>query len=919
MNMSRRFYRGVWLVSMTVCAAGAHGQVDRGSAPGGTAPARSVLRIATSKDGATFTDTGRVFLRNAAAPDLLRLPDGTLLAVFDYGGDGGRDTVMAVSRSADQGKTWSPLATVRLRSLTNQRLHGSHGDLVLTPERVLHLYYKAEHGPRDKGKREVRRRRTTIRSALTDDGLNFVVDARPVTRLRGDRDVHPTAAWVDDRVVLYLDEPLSRAANEPNSPDGESESRAGQDESAEPTSANPDLSPHRPLFSYAHNGRHFVRPVPLDEMNAAFVGCVMAQGEGLRAFLLTADGIRMWRSRDGTRWSVGDGVLMPDARDAAVVRLDDGSYFMIYERPFGEDSEEESQAVDDGALARNKVRDTWVAKEPSTDAADEGTLVLLDESDEVDEELQDSMGEDAAGGVDEDALGEAAGSAGEAMAGDVPLDGQMDPADAEDGEEFADAPPPEGDAMADAPYSEAWYGPWEEWRSWDIWPEREELGFAPRPDFLEKVSYMDWYCDLVCDKVPENAYDAYMQFMPSPFDPDFDESQWPAFHDMFNNAEGNEPPRPWDPADHPEWDESLRNVQDLMDAFRDATRVEGYSSPNRVLPDYVGDPPGGENLLMGLVLPHLRYHRQLSRATLADAWRKVEGRVSPTRMLDAWETALRGANHLSEGATLIEDLVGIAERNLLYRNAQWALKREVFSGDDLADAFDTFRKFDQGRTDPLKAVKGEHAFAMDTVQYIFAPPAPGKPPQVHLDRARAIAGQIENGAEKLVDGLAGMSQADIRDVIDDFDLHYRELAEQMSIGYPHVRAADIHETTEISREQSPVAEMLIPDLTKIHQIRARAEAARRATQLTYATRLFKERHGRWPESLDELPEEIGREVRIDPFTGGYFGYRVDADGPRIYSAGENGVDDGGIHSPQWYDPNGDNSGPDDYVFWPPQD
>ena len=60
-------------------------------------------------------------------------------------------------------------------------------------------------------------------------------------------------------------------------------------------------------------------------------------------------------------------------------------------------------------------------------------------------------------------------------------------------------------------------------------------------------------------------------------------------------------------------------------------------------------------------------------------------------------------------------------------------------------------------------------------------------------------------------------------------------------------------------------------------------------------------------------------MRIDPFTGRYFGYRLTEEGPRIYSLSENGIDDGGIHSPRWDDKIENDAGSDDHVFWPPQD
>jgi hypothetical protein len=99
---------------------------------------------------------------------------------------------------------------------------------------------------------------------------------------------------------------------------------------------------------------------------------------------------------------------------------------------------------------------------------------------------------------------------------------------------------------------------------------------------------------------------------------------------------------------------------------------------------------------------------------------------------------------------------------------------------------------------------------------------------------------------------------------------------------------------------------------------ARLETSRRATQLAYATHLFQTRNGRFPESLEELPVDSGNDIRIDPFSGEFFGYQLTDDGPRIYSLSENGVDDGGVHSPRWGDKITNDSGSDDHVFWPPQ-
>ncbi len=162
-----------------------------------------------------------------------------------------------------------------------------------------------------------------------------------------------------------------------------------------------------------------------------------------------------------------------------------------------------------------------------------------------------------------------------------------------------------------------------------------------------------------------------------------------------------------------------------------------------------------------------------------------------------------------------------------------------------------------------------------------------------------------------------MKPGDVYATIDAFDEHYHNLAEMMSTGYPKVRASDIEAATDRHVHTSPVTESMMPALSRYYKLGARGEASRRATQLSYATHLYKVRHGRWPESLDELSDDAGTQMKIDPFSGGYFGYRLTEDGPTIYSASENGVDDGGVHSRRW-DDSAASGESDDHVFWPPQ-
>ena len=105
-------------------------RADSWDAPPGYGPAsHAALKVARSADGLAFVDTGEVFIPHAAAPDLEVLPNGDLLAVFDRAGslDPDEPTVMAVSRSKDGGRSWTPARPVRFRGRGAARVNARQG------------------------------------------------------------------------------------------------------------------------------------------------------------------------------------------------------------------------------------------------------------------------------------------------------------------------------------------------------------------------------------------------------------------------------------------------------------------------------------------------------------------------------------------------------------------------------------------------------------------------------------------------------------------------------------------------------------------------------------------------------------------------------------------------------------------------
>ena len=850
------------------------------------------IRLAHARDGIRFADSGDVLLPHATAPALLLLPDGNLLAVCDYAPDAARKdaTVMLATGSKDQGRTWSATCVLKLHgehlvpdtegargarttappgavespTAKTVTLPGTRGDLVLLPDGSCRLYFAARLPADADDHKRAKHPTTTIFAATPNADLAFHLDRQTRLVLRGGADLHPVMLRQADGVHLYT----GTLANL----QGETKDKYL------------DLTQHL----VAGSDTRFTRAATTRIPGVRFVGSVVTGKEQLRAYVSSEQGIRSLVSLDGQQWRLEPGVRMPGAWDPAVVRLEDGTSLMLY------------------CTARKAEPDSAAtASAPPLCTPPPEVRAALAQLDEAGTQLLAvaNAGESPSDGAESNDLDTWADAA------DLQEDPRATDPDANPNANadvsMETAAPPLGD------YGEATIAKWPS--NGGVIPATEG-DFPALPNFREKYDYVGWWFRNMVGPLHDNAFLVYDTFMPGLPGDDRERPPWPELNNMFTSGDYDGPPGPWDPAEHPAWAASCAEAQETLARFREASLHENYGYPGD---DYhvgllFGE--GEEPNLLTLLLPPLSHHRALAKTTLADAWRLEDGEVSPERMLDAWETCFRSAGHLNQGATLIEELVSTAERALTNENARWALAHGVFTGDQLEEALDVLRTADPGNPDPMRTVRGEHAFSMDTAQWMFWPDEPGGEPHFRDDRVTDLLGLSEEDKQR----LRQTTGQEVRDAVQTLDTYYRELEDAFSVGYPEVRAADIQELWERHGTSNAVTEFVLPSLSRVHSLRTRSETSRRATQLAYATHLYHERHGQWPASLDDLPAEYGYEMRTDPFTGRDFGYRVTEDGPTIYSLSENGIDDGGDHAARWED-SPTESGSDDHVFWPPHE
>jgi hypothetical protein len=87
--------------------------------------------------------------------------------------------------------------------------------------------------------------------------------------------------------------------------------------------------------------------------------------------------------------------------------------------------------------------------------------------------------------------------------------------------------------------------------------------------------------------------------------------------------------------------------------------------------------------------------------------------------------------------------------------------------------------------------------------------------------------------------------------------------------------------------------ILEPAYHSIHDIYLRLDADKRCGQIIIALRRYKNKNGRWPESLEEITSAAPPEIFVDPINNSSFVYKLTEKDFTLYSKGKNNIDEQG--------------------------
>ena len=860
------------------------------------------LHMARSKDGLTFEAVAEPIIRYASAPTMTRLADGRLLLVFEHYPRTDRRLFggLGFSLSSDNGKTWSNAQPLEIEDLSRTSGSPRSPALAVKPDGSLELLFlwknKSSRGNVLSADLHVGRAGQSPHSSASSQPAQArdeagLPDGSVAVKLSGRAALAEKALSVDDIAAAFIGEQCHLFG----------------------TLA--DIGTQR-YHGTSTDGLRFRRLENLPVAEVGTGGAVVTTPNGLRLYASCREGVMSAVSADGSKWSPEPGLRLRDGEDPAVVKLGDGSWLMVYAKgPTAAQAKRRRKQQTDEREADAGV--AYVEPPAGPLPGNEGALppaAMVDEgtAGEAIAVEQPVLDESDQGETDSSIAGDAADAA-------TPVGMESNPAAAQ----LA----PDQIAGAEAAQMEPGTLPPETLT--DFQRFNCTATGVPIPDFVNQLDYLAWYqAQHDPASIPDNSWFYYADLLLDPQRGPLSESPLPPLSGMYNDAGFVGPPVPWDPAQHPEWEQAYNTAAPYLTRFADAASHQNYirpvlfasgdpASPQSADQQSVSEDERFNSLLLNIILPNLAGHRTLVKQTMSDAWRAPDGRPDPQAMINAFDTCLSASNHLGQSDTLIERLVAISEKSLVEKDARFALQHGVFSAEQLETALETLIAKDLPPADPGQWIVGETAMCMETTQYLFGVGEEGGGKNLRLDRIQRLTGLINEENQSRTPTPEELAVATPDRVTRNFTDFYQKFTDMARQGYPAVRAKDIEEMTQPHVEDNYVSRFMLPSLARAYQISTRAEASRRATQISYAVHLYKAQTGQWPQSLNDLPPRYTQGARTDPFSGQDFVYRRTQDGFTLYSTSENGTDDRGIHH-RWGDGGTPADPGDDFVFWPPR-
>lgn len=357
--------------------------------------------------------------------------------------------------------------------------------------------------------------------------------------------------------------------------------------------------------------------------------------------------------------------------------------------------------------------------------------------------------------------------------------------------------------------------------------------------------------------------------------------------------------RPWTSEQIPPLAKWIAENKKPLDLLLEASRRPRFHSPSPSLTD------NKRGLLIQMLLPGIQSVREVGRSLSARAmWHVGEGHND-----EAWQDLLalhRISRLVAQGHTLVEQFVAIAMSGIAcdgtltllhHGNLTVDQARQVQRDlDALPSLAGIASSIDQG--DRLSAIDAFVRVGSGGRSDIFSPLEMANPDFSNTALSivsvdwNLVLRETNRWYDRMVAAARLPDRAARRTALDQVDGEIRQL--ELATHAPTRWLAGA-----ISREQrselvsAMTLSLFLPLVNAATNAEDRANNTLDLTRLAAALAVYRAEHGAYPEKLDDLVPGVLDKLPVDLYNAQPFIYQRDGEGYLLYSAGENGADDGG--------------------------
>lgn len=206
---------------------------------------------------------------------------------------------------------------------------------------------------------------------------------------------------------------------------------------------------------------------------------------------------------------------------------------------------------------------------------------------------------------------------------------------------------------------------------------------------------------------------------------------------------------------------------------------------------------------------------------------------------------------------------------------------------------------------PLSRVgRLERLSSWDLCQRLFQPGR--REGDYTFDPAPAVMGMLH-----LNPGIArSVSQIGYEATLSEINAYYDVMDKVLAKPFPQSRLLWERLARMARSSKNPFVQAILPSLKRSQELDVMLTAERRARRLIAHILDHHARKNKYPKTLSQLDAHDLEEIRVDPFSGRDFVYKLRRRAFKLYTVSLNLADDGGAHDPKWKTK--------DHVFWPVQ-